>query len=202
MHLIENGYNHIGFVTLNSDQIQMNDRLRGYNEALLKNGLQGPVLKVNYNSDSITITENVSGFIKENPQLDAILFATNYLAVNGLVAIKNLGLNIPGDIAIVGFDDNTHFALFSPSITAVAQPVDQIASEVVSQLLLALHDEDHQYVNKTIELETELIIRESSLPNQKNEKLIKNYKGPPALPLNRKQSTEKSTIKKQSKNAV
>jgi LacI family transcriptional regulator len=80
-----------------------------------------------------------------------------------LKAIRDLGLAIPDDIAVIGFDDNTHFNLFSPSITAVAQPIEEIAEEVVQQLLHALSDERESKIRRMVMLPVKLIVRNSSL---------------------------------------
>ena len=106
-------------------------------------------------------------FLDQHDKVDAVVFATNYLAINGLKAIRNLGLRIPDDIAVVGFDDNTHFYLFTPSITAVAQPIKEISEEVVKQLLDALSDGKESKKRKTVTLPIKLIERNSSPPRTK-----------------------------------
>lgn len=164
-HLLENGYSNIAFITLNSEQTQMHARLQGYIKAV-EDSLCDPIIaKLPYKSGYQAGTEKlIQEFIKEHEKVDAIIFATNYLAINGLKAIRDLGLAIPGDIAVIGFDDNTHFNLFSPSITAVAQPIEEIAQEVVQQLLNALSDERESKKRRTVTLPVKLIVRDSSFP--------------------------------------
>jgi LacI family transcriptional regulator len=111
------------------------------------------------------MTLKIKEFISQNPELDAILFATNYLAISGLEAINEMNLFIPADIAVIGFDDNTHFSLFRPAVTAVAQPVQGLSEEVVKQLMLKLNGEEVNQELKTIRLPTELIVRHSSHPD-------------------------------------
>ncbi len=164
MHLVDNGFKHIAFVTLNSDQIQMSDRLAGFNKAISEAKLESCCLKVSYKTSSAELASLIKEFIKANKNVDGILFGTNYLAVSGLKAIQELGLNAPVDIGIVGFDDNTHFALFTPSITAVAQPLEQISKKIVQLLTKALADDNTPLTAKTYALPTELIVRESSVP--------------------------------------
>lgn len=163
LHLIENGFRHIAFVTLNSEQVQMNDRLKGFNIAIEEYKLEYCCLKLNYKTSAEELTSSIKKFIKKNKEVDAVLFGTNYLAVSGLKAIQELGLKIPEDIGMVGFDDNTHFALFTPSITAVSQPVDQISKKVVQLLINALSDSKSAIKPKTYTLSAELIVRESSV---------------------------------------
>ena len=162
-HFTENGFSNIGLVTLVSDQTQMADRLNGYIKAVSEKGYSTIVEKVPYNLDESVIKEIVKKFIQENTSLDAILFATNYLAVAGVKAISELGLKIPGDIAVAGFDDNTHFALFSPSITAVAQPVQEISEHIINRLMSLLSGESKKERPETEVLPVTLVVRESSL---------------------------------------
>jgi LacI family transcriptional regulator len=165
-HLIDNGYSNIGFVTLESEQVQMLDRLRGYNDAIKKNNKKPSVIKVAYsllNSDNV---ETVKTFISNSKRLDAIFFATNYLTFAGLQAIKDLKLSVPADLAVISFDDNTYFNLHSPSISAVAQPVEDISHEIINQLKLRLNNEDKKIKDETIVLKPQLVIRDSSLAKQ------------------------------------
>ena len=68
---------------------------------------------------------------------------------------------------MVGFDDNTHFNLFSPSITAVAQPIKEISEEVIKQLLEALSDKEENKKQRAVILPVELIVRNSSVARKK-----------------------------------
>lgn len=162
-HFIENGYRHIGFVTLDSEQVQMQERLKGYRYGTAKYEIRQLMLKIPYRTPHATSVEKIKFFLKENKDLDSLLFATNYLAIAGLEALKEMKLKIPGNIAVIGFDDNTHFSLFSPSVTAVAQPVEEMSKKVIEHLMLCMQDENRRAKNTTTILPTKLIIRESSL---------------------------------------
>lgn len=163
MHLVENGFFEVAFITLNSEQNQMISRLQGYLKAINENNLDKYVLKVAYKTRSEELTQLIRSFIDNNKKINAVLFATNYLAIAGLEALKDLNRKIPGDIAVISFDDNSHFSLFSPSVTAVAQPVEEISKKVIEHLMLCINDENNKTKNITIRLPTKLVIRESSL---------------------------------------
>lgn len=175
-HLEKNGFSNIAFITLESDQTQMQARLQGYVRAI-EEGVKDPIIKkLPYKlSHELSAEKLVQDFIEKHDAVDAIVFATNYLAINGLKAIRNLGLSIPDDIAVVGFDDNTHFYLFTPSITAVAQPIQEISEEVVKQLLDALSDEKENRKRRTVTLPIKLIERNSSRPRTKTKLTLKSY---------------------------
>ena len=160
-HLLENGYSNIGFVTLVSEQVQMLDRLKGYEDAIKKRSKKPFVVKVAYSLANDENVETIKAFIESTPQLDAIFFATNYLTFAGLEAIKNLKRTIPNDLAVISFDDNAYFNIHTPSVSAVAQPIEEISHEIIRQLKLRLNS-DNKIKDETIVLKPQLMIRESS----------------------------------------
>jgi LacI family transcriptional regulator len=92
-----------------------------------------------------------------------VLFATNYLAVYGLEVLQQLGRRVPQDIAIVTFDDNDLFRLYSPPITVVAQPLEALAEEVISLLLTALEGPKESSRLTQLQLTPQLVVRQSSV---------------------------------------
>lgn len=170
-HLLGNGFSQIGFVTLDSAQTQMLDRLQGYRDAILQSGQKARTLKVSYSSSSDSCAGKIKAFIRKHQGMDALLFGTNYLAFSGLEAINELGLRIPRDLAVVSFDDSRFFRLFSPAITAVAQPVEKIAEAIITQLQKLLDCPPEDRTVETVVLNTEFLIRGSSHKQHKT-KLI------------------------------
>jgi LacI family transcriptional regulator len=164
-HLQKNGYKNISLVTLDSKQTQMQERLKGYMKGIKESNQNKLVLKVPYGSSKDKMVEKIKLFLKQNQQqIDSILFATNYLAIAGMEAMFSMNLTIPKDLAVIGFDDNTHFSLFSPPITAVAQPVKELSEEVVKQLMMQLKDNKSAPKEETIVLPTKLVERKSTVP--------------------------------------
>ncbi|MEO6730691.1 MAG: substrate-binding domain-containing protein [Ferruginibacter sp.] len=163
-HLFENGYTSIGFITLESFQVQMADRFKGYQKAIKEKGGVKLLLNIPYGMEPEITTKKIKEFIQQNKGMDAILFATNYLAISGLMAIKELAISIPQEMGMVGFDDNTHFALFSPSISAVAQPVQEISEQAIKLMIQCLTENKKRKRQKMV-LKTTLNVRESSQRN-------------------------------------
>ena len=73
-------------------------------------------------------------------------------------------LDVPDDIAIIGFDDNPHFSIMSPPVSAVVQPVKQIAEVSINKLLEMLSGKINFISESNIVLPIKLEIRESSMP--------------------------------------
>lgn len=162
MELLHNGFGNPAFVTLDSDQVQMVDRKKGYMRAMNTVGKSsGSILEVPYNLNVEETAMLIEAFLNASSQIDAVLFATNYLVIAGLQAFKNLCKVVGLHMGIVGFDDNKHFAFFSPSITAIAQPAADIAQNIVTYLLEALEGQKTCPLGNVL-LPVQLIRRESS----------------------------------------
>lgn len=168
-HLIENGYKRIGFISIFSDLSQMDDREKGFSDSILKEGrsiLDKEKLKVRFDQSGAEIVLAIEKYLKANPTLDALFFATNYLGVYGLEALQNAGKKIPTDIAVVSFDDNDLFRLYTPSITVAAQPINEIAVEAINLLLNIIHSNEQKIKLEGIVIEP-VIMKRNSSPKKK-----------------------------------
>jgi len=159
-HFVANGFKNIAFITTASKQSQMTDRLAGYTKALKRNKLNPLVRKIRYTEDHDILDSEIEKFLCENPQIDAILFSTNYLAINGLEMIRKLGYSIPNDIAVIAFDDHILFQLYNPPITSITQPVQQLSECIIDTMLRKLTNKKIR--QQQIEVPTTLVLRQSS----------------------------------------
>jgi LacI family transcriptional regulator len=163
LHFISQGFRHIGMVTVVSEQIQMKDRKEGYTDALKRIKGEPNIKNVGYHEDKEKVIQEIEDFLKLNKHLDAVFFATNYIAESGLEAVRKLGLKIPEDIGVIVFDDHNLYRLFSPSISAISQPIKDIATNTIALMLQMLEDGNINInEKKNISLKTSLIVRESS----------------------------------------
>ncbi|MEZ2336393.1 LacI family DNA-binding transcriptional regulator [Mucilaginibacter sp. RCC_168] len=166
IHLIENDFRNIAFVTLSSPQDQMTERANGYLAALKAHDLPAVIKDIEFREAKEKTVQSIKNLLKGKPDIDALFFSTNYLALSGLEAIKELDMIVGQDIGVVVFDDNNNFSLFTPAITAVAQPIREIGLQV-TKILLDQLQEDHMIDSQNILLKTKLIIRDSSAPLRK-----------------------------------
>lgn len=154
-HLLENPrHKKVGFVSLYSNQTQMRDRMDGYMKALDESQLQAFIKKIKIDEQEDEAIAQIFEFIHDN-KLDAVLFATNYLAIAGLKANKKYGY-LP---AVVAFDDHTIFKLYQPTISVVSQRIPVIAEELVKNLLRQI--KNPQYEPKKVVVPCDLLIRDS-----------------------------------------
>jgi LacI family transcriptional regulator len=91
---------------------------------------------------------------------DGLLISNNLMTVGGLQAIGEAGLAIPGDIAIVGFDDANWATALNPPLTVVAQPTYEIGQTAAKLLLRRIDGE--KFPPRHVVLRAELIERASS----------------------------------------
>lgn len=164
-HLINNGYKEIAIITLDSLQPQMQDRILGYERAINEHGLTAYIKEIAHKDNEHTIRQ-IKTFLERKTKLDAVFFTTNYLCVSGLKALRDLKLSIPDDIAVVSFDECELFEMYSPPITVISQPVEEISTNVINILLSKMGSQTNNDDFKNITLSTSFIERESSRPKK------------------------------------
>lgn len=162
-HLYKQGFRNIGFVSTRSVQTQMTDRYLGYCHAAEKFDLPMHCCRLNFPSRKSVYVHQITDFLKCHEALDAVVFATNYLALSGLTSMMKLQAELPRRLGIVAFDDHEFFELCKPSITALAQPLSTIANTLMDLLLRRMRDDESLPTKQHIVLPTHLIVRDSSL---------------------------------------
>lgn len=159
-HLIEHGNRRIACITGPARVDTATERLEGYRRALQEAGLEADsalIRRADY-KESGGHEAALSLLTSRNPP-DALFIANNPMAAGALRAIRELGLAVPRDVAIVAFDDSPWCALTSPQLTVVAQPAYEIG-RVAAELLVTAGD---KRTSRTIVLTPQLIVRESSI---------------------------------------
>ena len=94
------------------------------------------------------------------PDLDAVFASNDQMALGALQAARHLGLEIPQDLAVVGFDDIPEASYFHPALTTIRQPIYDIG-KMLSQMLIEII-KGEELAERQIILQPELVIRESS----------------------------------------
>ncbi|HMF72585.1 MAG TPA: substrate-binding domain-containing protein [Flavitalea sp.] len=164
-HLIQKKYSRIAFVTVDLDQIQMHQREQAYRDTIKSHKLkyaQKLLLKLPFHQPKQDSVKQIAAFIRKNTEIDAVFFATNYLGIYGLESISLLNLSIPGDIAVVCFDDHDIFRIFNPGITIIAQPIEEIAKTSIEMLINRIEGTSVQVNNGEIIKKTMLVVRKST----------------------------------------
>lgn len=156
-HLLESNNKRVGLISLYSNQTQMRDRLEGYMEAMDEFRTQSFVKKIDLEGTDEESKTQILEFVVDN-NLDAVLFATNYLAVDGLKALKEAKVQLP---KMVAFDEHTLFKLHDPAISVISQDIEALTKELIATLIAEIEGKLKEVRQLTIPCS--LIIRESSI---------------------------------------
>ncbi|MGA9650588.1 LacI family DNA-binding transcriptional regulator [Pedobacter sp.] len=159
-NFVQNGRKNIALVTTNVDVVQITERYEGYKKALLDYGLpynEDFVLKIHFNQDEAETISQIKQLLSTK-KVDAVLFATNYLAISGLKALKQINKQIGDDFSVIAYDDHEAFELHTPGISTVQQPLEEIAETVIKLILNQLASKTKLPIQEVI-IPAKLIIR-------------------------------------------
>jgi LacI family transcriptional regulator len=160
-HLIDRGHERIALLNGPRNSIYSINRLAGYRKALQEGNLPFEQSLV---EDGDFIAENAqeaTGRLLGLPRRPtAILATSDHMAIGAMDAIRELGLKIPSDVALVGFGNTPICAEVSPSLSSVDEQLRQLGARAASLLVRLAQGErvdDDQVI-----LPTKLVVRESS----------------------------------------
>jgi LacI family transcriptional regulator len=165
--LISKGYRKIALVTIEVTMAHMKDRLDAYYDALIRNKITpvGEWVKlIPYGCVRETALEEIKELLSgKRADIDAVFFLTNYLGVLGIEALKSLKIRIPEDMAVLCFDDNDIFRLYTPTISVIRQPIAEIGQRAMVALIERLQHTGAEsgQGNWNIKVPAELVHRES-----------------------------------------
>lgn len=137
-HLVARGYRQIGFIggRLEADY-RAAQRFRGLDRALATAGLQRrPAYSHAEKSSPGLGGDKLMEVLAQSPELDAVFFANDDLAVGALLRAQREAIEVPGRIAIAGFNGLGIGALTTPALTSIVSPRQQIG-EIAARKLLA-----------------------------------------------------------------
>jgi LacI family transcriptional regulator len=158
-HLIEHGHRRIAFLGLNKTLYTMQARYGGYRQAMSKADL-APDSYVECSSEEET-ARTVHSLLTESKPPTA-LFAANNLTMRYLLHATNvLRINVPGQIALAGFDDFDIADVLQPALTVVRQPVYQIGEMAANLLFQRISLGEYPTKGQHVVLPVELVIRRS-----------------------------------------
>jgi DNA-binding LacI/PurR family transcriptional regulator len=134
------------------------DRLAGFRDAMARHG--HPFVPSAEGDFTLAGGQRaMSRLLAEVPDLDGVFAGNDLMAQGALLILAGQGRRVPGDVAVVGFDDSSAALACVPPLTTVRQPVEEMAAEL-ARLLLARIDDPAQPPSSVI-FEATLVIRES-----------------------------------------
>lgn len=135
-YFIERGHRNIGIIGGPEEVFTAQERMAGYYKALESAGI--PVSESLIWHGDYTIQGGVRGLeelVQNNPEMTAV-FVTNYeMTMGAMIGVNELGIRIPEQLSMIGFDNLQFARACNPKLTIVAQPTDGIAKEVAKVML-------------------------------------------------------------------
>ena len=160
-HLIEQGHKNIAYVGGPENDIISKEKFNGYCRAMTSAGLeinQQLVIHMNYTLQSgyqaarkLTMCEAVP---------DALVAENDILAIGCLKYFLQKKMNIPEDIAVIGFDNIPLSVMYEPSLSTISLPLTQMGNEAIKILMSRI--DTPTLKNKQLILKTSLVIRSST----------------------------------------
>jgi DNA-binding LacI/PurR family transcriptional regulator len=160
-HLLITGRRRVATIAGPQDMPPGVDRLAGYHETLATAGRVVDKQLVEIADFTVdggrTAMERL---LQRAPALDAVFVASDLMAVGALTALQAAGRSVPGDVAVVGFDDSPLATSTQPPLSSVRQPIEEMGREMARQLLRAIREPTNP--PRYVILDTRLVARESS----------------------------------------
>ena len=161
-YLIKTGHKRIAFISGPQAALGNRERLEGYRAAMEKAKLR---IKDSWicegSGDFEEGLDLAITLLRRSDRPTAIVCASDSIAIGALKAAQDMGLSVPNDLAVTGFDDIPWARMTSPSLTTLRQPQNRIARETVNLLIERINEKDVSNPRRLV-FEPDLIIRESA----------------------------------------
>ncbi len=165
-HLLKLGHRRIGCIVRPSGLSNTAERVRGYQVALAEAGIEGnPDFLVPGGPRHEDGRTAIRQLLRLTPRPTAVLAYPDIVAIGALREALDVGLRVPEDLSIVGFDDIPVSAFIHPSLTTVAMPKWEMGQRAAEVLLSRLQGEEPADPPQRLVLPTTLIVRESTGPS-------------------------------------
>lgn len=162
-HLIDQGCKNIVHITGNLKINVYSDRLKGYKYALVDHNLPfhpSNVLSTNLSEEAGI--EAARQILKMDPLPDGIFAANDSCAAHCMKTLKKAGISIPGDIAVVGFNNDPICRIIEPNLTTINYPGYEMGEVAVRNLINHLEGVSDMAATNSVTLRSDLIVRASS----------------------------------------
>jgi len=165
-HLLEQGYRRIGIITGPADWWETQEREMGWREIMGEAGINNlDELIVNGDWTAASGDVGLHSLLAKSPDIEAVFASNDQMALGALQAARRLGVNVPQDLGIVGFDDIPEAAYFYPSLTTIRQNAIALGALAVDQMCsyIKAREKNDEFEPDVKWIEPRLIVRGSSI---------------------------------------
>ena len=162
-HLIGLGHRRIGFLAGRPDLESARQREQGYRDALAAAGIPLDPELIRVGDYDLAMSEQPARQLLTLADRPTAIFAANDLsAIQTMHVARSLGLSIPGDVSVIGFDNIPESALTAPPLTTIDQSIQEMGRQAV-ELLIDLIEGNAERPGQ-VTLPTRLVVRQSCGP--------------------------------------
>lgn len=161
-HVLGHGHRRIAFVGAPASSLPGDERLAGFRSAMHGAGIEVDEDWVRVGAFQYEDGLACEGMLSQSPRPTAVVAACDAVALGVLEAARRLGLDVPGDLSVVGFDDSYGAAHASPPLTTVHQPLAAMGRIAVRAAVDAVRL--GRSVPPPLQLQTTLVVRETTGP--------------------------------------
>jgi LacI family transcriptional regulator len=163
-HLISQGRKRIAMIGGPLNLRIYQNRQNGYLKALADAGLPTDENMIIHNSlTRADGTRAVKNLLNEGNRPDAIFCANDTTALSSIIYLREKGIKVPDEIAIVGFSNEPFSEVVTPSISTIKQPGFEMGQKAAELIIQQINNKNNPAGFETISMTTELIVRESSV---------------------------------------
>ncbi|MCE1254821.1 MAG: substrate-binding domain-containing protein, partial [Anaerolineae bacterium] len=158
-YLIRNGRKKIAFIGGPSVELEAQKRYEGYESALIAAGIEiRPELVTFGEFSSVSGEERMKKLLEVEPNLDAVFASSDLMGMAAINILKQNGRSVPGDVAVIGYDNLSVGNYSSPKLTTVSQNIPMLGRLLAKNLMEYLQSG----VVSNVVVPAELVIRESA----------------------------------------
>ena len=164
-HLIAVGCKRIAHIAGNQHMTIFRDRLRGYQEALIKNHIAVGEELICYTED-LSVAEGekaTTKFLRMKDRPNGIFCANDTSAIAAIQTIKKTGLRVPEDIAVVGFSNTPSSLIIDPALTTIDDHAFEMGQAAARLVIRQIEDPQENIASETVVIRNDLIIRGSTM---------------------------------------
>jgi LacI family transcriptional regulator len=166
-HLIDQGFRNIAHISGPLVFADAEERKAGWSDTLEKAGMQpSPSHSAEGDWSAASGAQAAATLLDNYPEMDAIFVGNDQMAIGAMQTMQGRGLRVPGDIAVIGYDNIAESAFSSPPLTTVAQDFELMGAKTIELLVDVINAQrDGKDLSglQPVRLPAELVVRTSSL---------------------------------------
>jgi LacI family transcriptional regulator len=162
MHLLERGCRQPAFISISKSLPICRNRLEGFKNALLKEGVPEKDIRIIYCNDHTDIYKQIKQLLKDKDRPDGIIASVEKIVTPVYLACHELHINIPKDIKVIAFATLDTAPILDPALTTITQPAFEIGKAAATILFKGIEKNNFDLKSERVVIPSVMIEREST----------------------------------------